>query len=68
VSVKLDGGIKQTKQTNKKLICLSRHMQAGVSVFAKAGEGAECKVSCCERMHVTADSVHDVLQREEAVR
>jgi hypothetical protein len=35
-------------------------MQAGVSVFAKASESAECTVSCCERMHMPADSVHDV--------
>jgi hypothetical protein len=42
-----------------KLICLCRHMQAGVSVFANASESAECKVSCYEQMHMPADSVHD---------
>jgi hypothetical protein len=36
-------------------------------VFANAGEGAEFEVSCYyEQMHMTADSVYDVLQGKEA--
>jgi hypothetical protein len=42
-------------------------MQAGVSVFANAGqlEGAACKVNCCEIMHMTADPVHGVLEMKK---
>jgi hypothetical protein len=41
-------------------------MQASVSVFVKAGESAECIVSCCERMHMPADSVHDLFSLQPA--
>jgi hypothetical protein len=44
--------------------CICRLMQAGVSTFSNAGEGGEWKDSCCERMDVTADSVHYVLQKK----
>jgi hypothetical protein len=36
-------------------------MQAGVSVFPNASESAECTASCCERMHMPADSVNCML-------
>jgi hypothetical protein len=32
----------------------------------KAAEGAEIKVTCCARMHMTADSVHGVLDKKRS--
>jgi hypothetical protein len=42
-------------------------MQAGASVFVKAGESAECIVSCCERMHMPADRVLNACRTLEYV-